>query len=335
MSQTALQQVEERNRTEIIRKVVMRGDLSDLTPEEQINYYMQRCERLGLDPSSRPFDFLETRDKESGKTKVTLYPNKECAAQLIKKDSVSIDRLDCTEENGVYKIFAHVRTPDGRTGINLSVVKVKGLEGKNYENAVKRCATQAIRRATLMLCGLGDTDESEIGDIPNARPLSFPDQEVIMTEQESLTLSHRASGLDQWKCGRALAMKLIAVCKALEEAGVIAGSWHDWLPAGIETRKDLTEEQAQFVFDQFTSRLEVIRQAEITKWNCSPAFAVQLIHVYSGLIARGIEKETIMQKLSKLGPSFRALSDSQAQEALKEFNHWLKSYDEAVEGKAS
>jgi hypothetical protein len=337
MSQTALQPIEERDRAAIIRKVVMKGDLSDLTPEEQINYYMQRCERLGLDPSSRPFDFLETKDKETGKVKVTLYPNKECAAQLIRKESVSIYQLDETEENGVYRATAYARMPDGRTMINKSVAKVKGLEGKNYENAIKRCVTQAIRRTILMACGLGDTDESEIGDIPNARPLSFPDQEALTTpaESESLELRHQASGLDKWQCGRALAMQVIKVCEALEAAGCPEDIWREWLPARIGSRTDLTAEQAQKLVDDFGNRLEVIKQAEITKWNCSPTSAVRLIHVFSELISRGVERETIMQKLSKLAPSFRALSDAQATEALKELNHWLKSYDEATEGKVS
>jgi hypothetical protein len=181
-----------------------------------------------------------------------------------------------------------------------------------------------------MLCGLGDTDESEIGDIPNARPLPFPDQEVIMTEQEALTLSHRASGLDAWFCGRALAMQVIKVCEALEAAGCPEDIWREWLPSGIESRTGLNPDQAQKLIDDFGNRLEVIRQAEITKWNCSPTLAVRLIHVFSELISRGVEREVIMQKLSKLGPSFRGLSDTQATEALKELNHWLKTYEEVT-----
>jgi hypothetical protein len=288
----------------------MRGDLSDLTPEQLIVYYIQRCERIELDPYSKPFDLLETVDKD-GKKKVSLYANKECAAQLIKKDSVSIDRLDVSEENGVCKIFAHVRTPDGRTGINLSAFKTKGIEGKSFENAMKRCATQAIRRAILMLCGLGDTDESEIADIPNARPLPFPDQEAIMTEQEALTLSHRASGLDAWKCGRGKAMLLIHICEHLEAAGVSEEVWRAWLPSGIQSRKELTEEQAVEVLKDFNERR-------------------LLIEVCVKLGSKGVDKETMRLALPGGAKSVFSLTAIQNQEALKKFTYWLKSLEEVT-----
>lgn len=302
--------------TELLKKILFKGDLSSLTPEQQIAYYIQRCERIGLDPYSKPFDFLEIADKKTGEKKIILYANKECAAQLTVERNISIERLERIEENGVYTVIAHVRASDGRTGINLSVAKVKGLEGNNYENAVKRCVTQAIRRTILMVCGLGDTDESEIPNIPNAYPLPFPEQEAVMTEQEALMLSHRASGLDQWACGRGLAMLLINICKGLEAAGVSEDTWRTWLPSGIQSRKELTEDQAREVFDDFTARLK-------------------LIHVCMQLGSKGVDKETMRMALPGGAKSVFGLTDTQTQEALKKFTHWLNSYNEVTEGSAN
>lgn len=248
--------------TELLKKILFKGDLSSLTPEQQISYYIQRCERIGLDPLSKPFDFLEITDKKTGEKKIVLYANKECAAQLTVERNISIEKLERIEESGVYTVIAHVRAANSRTGINLSVAKVKGLEGNNYENAVKRCVTQAIRRAILMTCGLGDTDESEISDISTARPLPFPEKEVVMTksEAEQLMLSHKAIGLDQWKCGRGTAMLLLNVCKRLEAKGVDEELMRSRLPGGVQSRKDLTEEQAQEAIKAFNHWLNTYNE---------------------------------------------------------------------------
>lgn len=297
----------------LLKKILFKGDLSSLTPEQQISYYIQRCERIGLDPYSKPFDFLEITDKKTGEKKIVLYANKECAAQLTVERNISIEQLERIEENGVYTIIAHVRTADGRTGKNLSVAKVKGLEGNNYENAVKRCATQAIRRAILMVCGLGDTDESEVSNIPNAHPLPFPEQEAVMTESEALTLSYKASGLDQWACGRAKAMLIIEACKHLETLGITEEVWRGWLPKGIQSRKELSEDQALEVFDVFTNR-------------------IGLIEVCMRLGSKGVDKETIRQKLPNGKTSVLDLTAAETQDTLKSLTHWLKSYEEVVNG---
>lgn len=296
--------------TELLKKILFKGDLSLLTPEQQIAYYIQRCERIGLDPYSKPFDFLEIADKKTGEKKVVLYANKECAAQLTVGRNISIEKLERIEENGVYTVVAHVRTGDGRTGINLSVAKIKGLD-TSYENAVKRCVTQAIRRAILMVCGLGDTDESEIDSIPNARRLPDPEQDAVMTESESLMLSHRASGLDQWACDRTTAMTMITTCKRLEAVGMTKDLWRKWLPEGITSRKELSTDQALDVIDDFLRRL-------------------RLMEVCIELGKRGVDKEVMRQKLPGGVQSVKDLNSAQVIEALKAFQHWLKSYEEAI-----
>jgi hypothetical protein len=311
MSQSQALQKQPAN-TELLKKILFKGDLSGLTPEEQIAYYVQRCERVGLDPASKPFDFLETTDKK-GQKKITLYPNKEAAAQLTVNRGISIERLEHSEENGVYTIVAHVRTEEGRTGINLSVAHVKGLMGQSYENAVKKAATQAIRRAILMTCGLGEVDESEVADIPNARPLPFPDQEAVMTEAEALSLSHRSSGLDHWKCGRALAMQILNYCADHKLKGMTDDIIKSWLPAGVASRKDLDEGEARYFIANLERRLE-------------------LFNVCGELAAKGVDSEMMKSRLPGGPQSLKDLSLPQVEDALKAFTHWLKTYNQVVEG---
>lgn len=304
---TAIQKTEDRDK--ILERVIAKGDLADLTPEQRVSYYNALCHSLKLNPMTKPFDFLETYDKDTNKTKIILYANKDCAAQLRDRDSISIYQLDESEENGYYRVTAHARDFAGRIDVDKSVVMVKGLVGKSYENAIKKCVTQAKRRVTLSICGLGFLDESEIDSIPNAQPINHPEQDAVMTDQEALTLSYKASGLDQWACGRPLAMNIITICKALEAAGVSEGIWREWLPLGIQSRKELTEDQALFVFDDFTSRLKVI-------------------HVCMQLGAKGVDKETMRTALPGGAKSVFSLTSDQTQEALKKFTHWLKSFEE-------
>jgi hypothetical protein len=297
---------------ETLKKILFKGDLSSLTPEEQIAYYIQRCERVGLDPYSKPFDFLEIKDKDTGQIKITLYANKEAAAQLIVNRGISIEKIEDSEENGVYKVKAHVRTADGRTGINLSVAHVKGLAGKNYENAIKRTVTQAIRRAILMACGLGDTDETEVADIPNARPVAFP-EERIMTESESLFVSHRASGLDQWACGRNWAMEIIKLGQHLKTYSIDDDVIKSWLPQGIASRKDLDPEQARDFIENLAQRL-------------------RLMEICATLSAKGVDSAIMRLRLPNGATSLLTLTLPQVQEAIKSFTHWLNAYSEVVEG---
>jgi hypothetical protein len=43
---------------QVVESVVLRGDISALTPKQKADYYVQRCRQLGLDPASKPFAVL-------------------------------------------------------------------------------------------------------------------------------------------------------------------------------------------------------------------------------------------------------------------------------------
>jgi hypothetical protein len=251
LQQKQEQKPEKPDPAKIMEKVMMKGDLSDLTPDQRVTYYNHVCHSLKLNPFTKPFDFLEVTD-ENGKPKVVLYANKDCATQLKANHDVSIFKLEEKTEANLLIVTAYARTPDGREDVDRGVVSIQGLMAKNLANAHMKAVTKAKRRVTLSICGLGFLDESEVDSIPGARRMPSPEDDAVMTdaEREALTIRHKTSGLDQWRCtqesgSRQLAMDLIKVCDELKAKGVDDELMRQRLPGGVASRKDLTAAQAE------------------------------------------------------------------------------------------
>lgn len=152
----------------IIERVVTVGDLAKLTPAERITYYNEVCRSIGLNPLTRPFEFITLNSK------LTLYARKDCTDQLRKMQRVSVKIVarDMHETVGLYVVTASASTPDGRTDESIGAVSIAGLRADALANALMKAETKAKRRVTLSFCGLGWLDESEIDSIPDARPVA-------------------------------------------------------------------------------------------------------------------------------------------------------------------
>lgn len=215
---------------EIMANVIINGDLSGLNKMQQIDYYNYICNSLGLNPLTKPFDYLTIDGK------VVLYARKDCTEQLRKIHKISLKIIREEAIDGILVATCEATLPNGRSDADIGAVSIKGEAGKSLANCHMKAVTKAKRRVTLSICGLGVLDESEIEGIDSAR---------IMTDRESLVLRNYGAGLDQWICGRGLAMKILDGCKAVEEAGVTEAEWRGKLPEGITTRKELTPVQAE------------------------------------------------------------------------------------------
>jgi|SRR5215475_2005651 len=281
---------------EILKKIIAKGDLADLSPEQQLIYYVGICKRHKLDPLSKPFDFLEWVDRK-GRRKVVLYANKECGAQLRLDRDVSIYRIDEIEENDFYKVTAYARTPDGREDLDKGVVYVGGLSGEYYASAIKSAVTQAKRRVTLSICGLGMLDETEVDDVPGARRIEDPDTEAPAPDR-------KPSSLDQWKAGRALAMRIIDLSTRLKNMGVPEEVIKSWLPAGLTSRKDLDEKQAVEFIENLTIR-------------------IRLNNLCAALSDKGVKKGQILEHMPEGVTSLRDLTLPQASRLAADFGVWL------------
>ncbi len=153
-----------------LERLVAQGDLGKLTPEERVQYYAVVCESLGLNPLTRPFDYLTLQ----GKT--ILYARKDCTDQLRSLRKVSVTITSRERIDDVYAVTARATMPDQRTDESVGAVSVGGLKGDALANALMKAETKAKRRVTLSICGLGILDETEIETTGAHHPSPAPQQ---------------------------------------------------------------------------------------------------------------------------------------------------------------
>lgn len=158
----------------MMEKVLLQGDLKELNPAQRVTYYMEVCRNLGINPMTRPFDYITLNGR------LTLYARKDAADQLRKVHNVSIDDVDIheTDTHFVVKVKGHDQT--GRSDVELGVVGKNDMNN-NIANAQMKAVTKAKRRLTLSLCGLGFLDETEVETIPDAVPVTVLESGEIET----------------------------------------------------------------------------------------------------------------------------------------------------------
>lgn len=154
----------------IVERVLIHGDLRQLTPTQKISYYQSVCEAVGLNPMTQPFAYLVLNNKE------ILYAKREATEQLRFIHTVSIDPKNFSREviEGIYVVTAPASLPNGRTDVSTGAVSIEGLKGEARANAMMKAETKAKRRVTLSICGLGMLDETEIETIPSAFVVEAP-----------------------------------------------------------------------------------------------------------------------------------------------------------------
>ena len=146
---------------ELLEKVLLTGDLSQLTPDERLDYYSRVCQSVGLNPLTRPFEYLYL----SGR--LILYARKDATEQLAAIHSISIDLSDGQVIDGVYVVRARAIQVD-RYADATGAVAIEHLTGEPKANALLKAETKAARRAVLRLVGLGWLDETEVEAVPGA-----------------------------------------------------------------------------------------------------------------------------------------------------------------------
>lgn len=156
-----------------IEKVLIGGDLARLTPEQRVTYYNETCKTLGLNPLTRPFDYITLQGK------MTLYARKDATEQLRKIHGVSIKIAKAEQVGGLFIVVAEATDKNGRHDSSTGAVAIDGLKGDALANAFLKCETKAKRRVTLSICGLGMLDESEVDSIPREHREVAPEPKHI------------------------------------------------------------------------------------------------------------------------------------------------------------
>lgn len=161
-------QVQDSQDFEAMQRLLLRGDISKMTFEQKLNYYNLLCKSLGLNPLTRPFEFIVLSGKE------VLYAKKDCTDQLRNNRNISVNSLthEHKEALGIYVVTAVGVLPSGRTDTGTGAVNVSKLTGDALCNAIMKAETKAKRRMTLSICGLGLLDESELDTVRGAKPIA-------------------------------------------------------------------------------------------------------------------------------------------------------------------
>lgn len=188
-----------------VESALIVGDLSKLTETQRLDYYRQVCASLGLNPLTRPLEYI------SLKGRLTLYARKDCTDQLRQLRSVSIEKPDIQFQDDWIIVTVAARLPDGRTDSDLGVVSRKDMGG-DFGNSLMKAITKAKRRVTLSICGLGLLDETEVETIPEAKhvapvnltPLAAPTTEPTVEE----VYTERTRLWNQWLALTAKAERL-------------------------------------------------------------------------------------------------------------------------------
>lgn len=143
-----------------LEQVVVEGNLAKLSENERIAYYARVSESLGLNPLTRPFEYITLNGK------LTLYARKDATDQLRQIHGVSISRLDRERDEaaGLAIVTAYATDRYGRTDSSIGAVSINGLSGEALANALMKAETKARRRVTLSIVGLGWLDEVEAQD---------------------------------------------------------------------------------------------------------------------------------------------------------------------------
>lgn len=146
--------------------IIVNGDVSKLSGEQQAEYYTRTCESLGLNPLTKPFDYITLNGKR------VLYAKKDATEQLRKINGVSVLNMDSKQIGDVWITQVSVSDRSGRVDMATGAVSIKGLAGDALANAVMKAETKAKRRATLSVCGLGVLDETELETIPEIKNIT-------------------------------------------------------------------------------------------------------------------------------------------------------------------
>jgi len=222
-----------------IEQVLIGGDLAKLTPEQRTQYYMRVCQSLGLNPLTKPFDYIVLNGR------LTLYARRDAADQLRKIHGVSIIRLERERIEDIYIVTAYARDRSGREDSSTGAVSIAGLKGDALANALMKAETKAKRRVTLSICGLGMLDETEVETVPGAQVVNDPlpaylpetnqgdddDVQISLDEAESILTSN---GIRYSQLSTEILLNMIANMSAM-----LAGQKRnpgDYTPAELRRR---------------------------------------------------------------------------------------------------
>jgi hypothetical protein len=193
-----------------MEKVVIGGDLAELNAAQRAEYYTAVCRSLGLNPLTKPFEFLTLNGK------LRLYALRDCADQFRRLHDISIYITNRERMGDIYIVTARAKDRTGREDESTGAMPLGSLKGDALANALMKAETKVKRRVTLSIAGLGWLDETELETIPRQNittgdVISLPEgegvsqtlREVHPTADEITTLvdTSKAANVSLEACG--------------------------------------------------------------------------------------------------------------------------------------
>ena len=187
MSKEVIKSVDETQ--DAIEKCLLDGDLSQLSLDQRLSYYKQVCETVGLNPLTKPFQYIVLNGK------LTMYALKGATDQLRRIYDISCEVKNTEKIEDLYVVTVKaINNKNGRVDEDMGFAKISGMKGDMLGNAMLKATTKAKRRVTLSMCGLGMLDEDEVAtiqdDVGNGKGKKvFDAPELKGTDKLEATLS--------------------------------------------------------------------------------------------------------------------------------------------------
>lgn len=167
-----------------VEQAITAGNLALLNAEQRLFYYNKVCESMGLNPLTRPFDFITLNGK------LVMYAKKDATDQLRKIHGVSITKIEEKTTDGLFMVTAYAKDKHGKEDSDVGAVPVP-QNATDRANALLKCVTKAKRRVTLSICGLGVNDESEYDTVPEAQAQILAANAKVVSEEKTAALQRK------------------------------------------------------------------------------------------------------------------------------------------------
>jgi hypothetical protein len=259
-----------------MEQVLLNGDLGALSAPERLNYYKSVCESLGLNPLTKPFEYIKLNGR------LTLYARKDATDQLRKIYGISIAKPDIQLIEDQILVTVAATDASGRSDSDIGVVSKKDMGG-SFANSLMKAITKAKRRVTLSICGLGMLDESEIEAIPSAQAFKEPASGGVEIRNGNAQPSHAPELAETMAERGGIIETMSAVCRQLNELG--DATWNrksltEFANLVLEAEgKALTDHKAdglQIVLEELQFRLEQLLNPEPETIDAEPVEAEAL-----------------------------------------------------------
>ena len=208
-----------------IEELLATGNIGQFNSQEKVAYINKICEMMGLNPLTRPFEYVSFQGK------VVLYARKDCTDQLRKIHGVSIRVTNQSVIEGLLTVTVEATDKTGRVDSDMGALSIAGLKGDALANATMKALTKAKRRVTLSICGLGILDEMEIETIQGA-----PHVDKIAYEAEAPTPAIFAN------------LRAVLESKKKTEDGLLAYLNTQFKGAALTSLEELNSAQVEYAY---------------------------------------------------------------------------------------